>query len=80
MTLKQYLGQPHPDGDATVVRASTHYRWTPGERSLEACPSCGAELTLSERHVLVTLSRPVGGDERRHLCDERCVDAWLADG
>ncbi|WP_435063623.1 DUF7576 family protein [Halobaculum sp. EA56] len=77
MTLREYVGRPHPDGEATVAHAATHYRWTPGGRTHGRCPHCGADLELSERHVLVTLSRPAGEDERRHLCDEACVAAWL---
>jgi len=78
MTLREYVGRRHPNG-ATVAHAATHYRWTPGGRAHGRCPNCDAELELSERHVLLTLSGEIGGDERHHLCDERCVAAWLAD-
>jgi len=77
MTLREYVGRRHPNG-ATVAHAATHYRWTPGSRAHGRCPNCDAELELSERHVLLTLSGDIGGDERHHLCDERCVAAWLA--
>ncbi|MFC7097563.1 DUF7576 family protein [Halobaculum marinum] len=77
MTLSEFVGRSHPDGGATVAHAATHYRWTPGRSTRGRCPQCGAELELSERHVLVTLSREIGGDDRHHLCDEACVAAWL---
>lgn len=77
MSLTEYVGRSHPEEEATVAHAATHYRWTPGGRSRGECRNCGAELELSERHVLVTLSRPFAGDARRHLCDESCVAAWL---
>ncbi|WP_277554258.1 DUF7576 family protein [Halobaculum limi] len=77
MALNEFVGRLHPDGKATVARAATHYRWTPGSQSRGRCPACDAELELSERHVLVTLSREFGGDERHHFCTESCVAAWL---
>ncbi|SHH67421.1 DUF7576 family protein [Halobaculum gomorrense] len=77
MTLREFVGRCHPNGNATVAHAATHYRWSPGSRTRSRCPNCGTELELSERHVLVALSGEIGGDDRYHLCDEACVAAWL---
>ncbi|WP_348613088.1 DUF7576 family protein [Halobaculum rarum] len=78
MTLREYVGRRHPNG-ATVAHAATQYRWSPGNRTHSECSNCDAELELSERHALITLSVEIGGDERHHLCDKRCVAAWLTD-
>ncbi|WP_435126769.1 DUF7576 family protein [Halobaculum sp. D14] len=79
MELTEYVGTRHPNEEATVARATPHYRWKPAGVVRARCRHCGTELELSQRHVLVTLSQPVGGDERHHLCDEQCVDGWLSE-
>ena len=83
MGLSEYTGRT-PAGDehgSVIDRVSRHHRWGIDGESEGECVNCGSRLRLRERHLLVRLAESAGGtaDDRRHLCDERCLEAWIGE-
>ncbi|WP_224447358.1 DUF7576 family protein [Haloprofundus salilacus] len=80
MPLSEYTGR-RPRGanrSVRISRAVKHHRWQPDGEPSEPCANCGIDLSLHERHVLVTLVEDDFGDAaRRYLCDESCLREWV---
>ncbi|KTG09860.1 hypothetical protein AUR64_09530 [Haloprofundus marisrubri] len=82
MPLSEYTGRrPRgASGGATISRAVRHHHWQPNGEPTEPCANCGHDLSLRERHVLVTLVEDdVGDAARRYLCNETCLREWVDD-
>jgi hypothetical protein len=53
---------------------------TPAAPVFEACAQCGESFARGVRYPVVVLHDP-SGDVRLHtFCDERCRQAWEAEG
>lgn len=78
MALSKYTGRTPADDERVIGRVSRHHQWTVADDDHETCAQCDTELSLDERHLLVTLrARPGGGATRRYLCDESCLGEWV---
>lgn len=80
MALSEYTGRsPEGDDETVIGRVSRHARWDIDEPTRDTCTNCEAELSLGDRHLLVTLRARLGSrvDERRYLCNESCLREWV---
>ena len=83
MELSEYTGRTPTGDDQSIVidRVSRHRRWEIDGEPQSECVNCGSRLLLGERHLLVRLARSAGrvDGDRRHLCNERCLEEWVGE-
>ncbi|MGM0591915.1 MAG: DUF7576 family protein [Halobacteriota archaeon] len=83
MPLSEYHGRT-PRGyesDVTIGRVRSHRIWKVTANSDADCANCGSTVDGELPHLVVTLTRGTYRDEeRRYLCNERCVREWVEDG